>query len=389
MRILPDSPNLDFLRREAKELLGALRENDPTSRLSDAQRQIAEQYGFHTWPELGAEVERRRSDPPTSDQALATTLAGAFGLGEVIEPMTPIAYAIMGRRWSLRTEHGHWLATPVFNWIDEDQAERADDLRGRARAAGVMAPTAVRSRDHTLLFQVEGQRWRVDRWMDLGREVLQPVRSSVARAVGRTLATLHSVGPATDHRLAPGQSGHLTHRHSDDDWDQLILRTAAAKKPWLDDLINLVRNVLRPLQSIDFRPESSLIICINDLSVGTVRMGADDQLVLTHWDFAGPNHPAWELGYVLVHWAVHAPTNPGTARALVDGYQDQRVLPTLDLSSFWPAITANLNWIYNQFCFGLDAPDEQQSYAEGEIRSLIAAPLSVRKLENIIAELRR
>lgn len=73
-------------------------------------------------------------------------------------------------------------------------------------------------------------------------------------------------------------------------------------------------------------------------STGVVRMGPDDGLVLTHWDFAGANHPAWELAYVLVHWAEPPPVNPGTARALVAGYRDRAgAVPPLAESSFWVA----------------------------------------------------
>jgi ankyrin repeat protein len=51
---LPDRPNLDQLRRQAKELRA--RENIA---LSEAQLRIARQYGFASWPKLKAEVEAR------------------------------------------------------------------------------------------------------------------------------------------------------------------------------------------------------------------------------------------------------------------------------------------------------------------------------------------
>lgn len=389
MRILSDTPNLDFLRREAKDLLIALRERDPAIRLAAAQREVADQYGFRSWPELKVEVERRRATPPSPDPTLAPELAAAFGLGSVTGAMSPMAYTIMGRRWRLQTDRGAWLATPVFDWIDEGQTERATELRERARAGGVIAPVAVRTRDGALLHRSEDRAWRVDEWIDFGPEVLQPVRSSVARGVGRTLATIHAVGMPSPDVLTPGGSGHLTFRRSEEDWARLIDRTAAAGKPWAEELRALRTEVLVQLEAIPFVPaQDPLIVCINDLSTGVVRMGPDDGLVLTHWDFAGANHPAWELAYVLVHWAGHPPVNPGTARALVAGYRDRAgAVPPLAEPSFWLAITANLNWTYNQFCFGLDRTGENQAYAEGELRDLLATPLSVPMINGILAEL--
>jgi Family of unknown function (DUF5990)/Domain of unknown function (DUF5655) len=71
MSQLPDRPNLDQLRRQARELLraavggdaSALRRLQSVSQrvtLSAAQLAIAREYGFASWPRLRAEVERSR-----------------------------------------------------------------------------------------------------------------------------------------------------------------------------------------------------------------------------------------------------------------------------------------------------------------------------------------
>jgi len=75
-RSLPNRPNLDQLRRQAKELKDAARAGDPDAvsrlrsyvppgaqvTLSVAQRAIAREYGFTIWPKLKAEVEARTMD---------------------------------------------------------------------------------------------------------------------------------------------------------------------------------------------------------------------------------------------------------------------------------------------------------------------------------------
>src|ERR1041384_4633351 len=51
-RSLPERPNLDHLKNEAKALLKRLRATDPAAKLTDAQRQLARDYGFPTWAQL-------------------------------------------------------------------------------------------------------------------------------------------------------------------------------------------------------------------------------------------------------------------------------------------------------------------------------------------------
>lgn len=55
-RELPRFPNLEHLRNQAKVLLGELRQLAPNAKLSDAQRVLARQYGFPSWPKLKTHV---------------------------------------------------------------------------------------------------------------------------------------------------------------------------------------------------------------------------------------------------------------------------------------------------------------------------------------------
>jgi hypothetical protein len=57
-RQLPTRPNLEYLRKQAKELLAELHTVDPSVQLSDAQHELAREYGFSSWPRLKAHVER-------------------------------------------------------------------------------------------------------------------------------------------------------------------------------------------------------------------------------------------------------------------------------------------------------------------------------------------
>jgi hypothetical protein len=56
-RELPPQPNLEFLRKQAKELLDTLQMQDPSAQLTDAQHRLAREYGFASWPQLKTHVE--------------------------------------------------------------------------------------------------------------------------------------------------------------------------------------------------------------------------------------------------------------------------------------------------------------------------------------------
>jgi ankyrin repeat protein len=75
MSSLPDRPNLEHLRNEAKQRLKALRGAHPAARLSEAQLLVARTYGAASWRELKAAVddhERRRVFQAARDGDLDT-----------------------------------------------------------------------------------------------------------------------------------------------------------------------------------------------------------------------------------------------------------------------------------------------------------------------------
>jgi hypothetical protein len=81
MSELPDRPDLDQLRRQARELLRAAADGEPRAlarlravservTLSAAQLAIAREHGYPSWPALGAEVRRRRFLAESAGQRL-------------------------------------------------------------------------------------------------------------------------------------------------------------------------------------------------------------------------------------------------------------------------------------------------------------------------------
>src|SRR5262249_34466342 len=79
---LPARPNLDWLRKTAKQQLQELRKSKPGAKLAGAQHALAREYGFRSWRALKAEVDRRQALASIGDQTI-TALLRAVGTGQI------------------------------------------------------------------------------------------------------------------------------------------------------------------------------------------------------------------------------------------------------------------------------------------------------------------
>jgi ankyrin repeat protein len=79
---LPARPNLDWLRKTAKQQLQELRKTNPDAKLAGAQLALARRYGFRSWRAMKAEVDRQQALASSGDQAIAALLR-AVGVGEI------------------------------------------------------------------------------------------------------------------------------------------------------------------------------------------------------------------------------------------------------------------------------------------------------------------
>jgi len=66
---LPETPNLEWLRKRAKHRLDELRESSPDAQLADAQFDLAKQYGFPSWRALKSHVDSLTLDGQLFDAA--------------------------------------------------------------------------------------------------------------------------------------------------------------------------------------------------------------------------------------------------------------------------------------------------------------------------------
>ena len=66
---LPDAPNLDWLRKQAKQRLKEIRKTNPDASLADAQLEVARRFGFPSWRSLKAHVDSLTIDGQLFDAA--------------------------------------------------------------------------------------------------------------------------------------------------------------------------------------------------------------------------------------------------------------------------------------------------------------------------------
>src|SRR5262249_43791694 len=75
-RPLPARPNLEHLKNEAKQHLKALRGKDPRVKLAAAQLAVARAYGFASWRELKAHVDKVNVDQTERKRVFDAARAG-------------------------------------------------------------------------------------------------------------------------------------------------------------------------------------------------------------------------------------------------------------------------------------------------------------------------
>ncbi len=80
---LPARPNLEWLRKTAKQQLRELRSRDPAAKLADAQLSLARKHGFSSWRALKAHVDSLICASPTLDDERVATFLRDVGGGRI------------------------------------------------------------------------------------------------------------------------------------------------------------------------------------------------------------------------------------------------------------------------------------------------------------------
>ena len=384
MKVMPDNPNLDHLRQQAKDLLVGLRDSDPNSSLADAQASLAEQYGFRTWTDLKAEADRRRGQADIADPALAREIASRFGLGAVTGPMRSVSRPDeSGRRWLLQTDRGHWAPRTVDDVFPVTDGEDNARFQEAAAQAGITLPTTVRSRAGVVVETIEGNEWRVYEWLPSGPPLAAPVSATIAGAVGEILAIIYALRfPAAG--ICPWSSIRLATIN----WAGLADVAAAKGADWAPLLAAAVPALIELASIGEDAAPCEPVLCHNNLNPGNVRLGPGGRLILTGWEHANGLPPEWEVSTTLANWAVNpnGGINAAGARALLEGYRAQAgSLPALSLDTFRGAATGLQNYLAGQVTLALNAPGkDDKRCADRSVRHLLTHLPSRRTYERVL-----
>lgn len=384
MKTLPDNPNLDHLRRQAKDLLAGLRNSDPSVSLADAQASLAGQYGFDRWTDLKAEVDRRQGKVDVADPALAREIASRFGLGDVTGAMRSVARPDeMGRRWSLETVRGRWAARTVDDVFPVTDGEANARFQEAAARAGVLLPAPVRSVTGAVVEVIAENHWRVYEWAQSGPPLTAPVSATVTREVGGILAAIHALRLPVD-GICPWSS----QRFAATGWAEFADLAAAKRVAWSSVLASAVPTLVGLAAIGAGAAVGEPVLCHNSFIPGNAFLGAGGRLVVTGWEHANGLPPHWEVASALVAWAIvpGGGVNSAGARALLDGYRERAALPTLTLDSFRGAATALQNYVAGQVDLALHVNgDEDRRHADRSVRHLLTHLPSRAIYEQVLA----
>ena len=133
-KALPPRPDLEWLRKAAKQRLAEHRAADPGAKLHQAQLAVAREYGFASWRALKAHVDALSLD----GQLVAATVDGrADLLGELLDKH-PAKLHVTGRDWNrpllhLAADAGHLACVEVllqrgFDVMQRDKFDNAAAL---------------------------------------------------------------------------------------------------------------------------------------------------------------------------------------------------------------------------------------------------------------------
>ncbi len=386
MKMLPDNPSLGHLHQQAKDLLAELRVSNPSAKLSHAQLALAEQYGFHRWHDLKAEVDRRRATLQPAELAVAHALASAFGLGDVTHAMLPVGRGALARTWSIATTRGDWFAVELYDWVSATAVDAGAVLLEAAAAAGVGVPMVARSATGAVVESAGGRRWRVYAAMSLGPSPVKPVGTAVSGRVGGALAKLHRLALPAAGPVGPW----LTGRPPAARWRQLLVSAQQQRVPWLPMLEDALPTLL-DVGSVGIPVEGEqqdTILCHSNLTPSSVRTNRRGDLVIVGWEAAGALPPRWELGYVVLQWGTDArgDINERALRALGEAYvAEGGTLGRIDERMFATAIAAALNWTAGRVERALQADgSEDHALAVNELPELLVHPISRGRIEDLV-----
>ena len=168
---LPARPDLDWLKKTARQRLHQLRGTDPTAKLHQAQLAVARDYGFSSWRALKAHIDGRAGVFAAARAGDGEAVRRAFASG--FDPATPDSdgrtiYQIAKER------HHDAIELLTRNRIENTTPPEAEAIRTIIRAAQNGDTDALRSA------------------LDAHPDLIDAMGGGIKKATALHLATLHN-----------------------------------------------------------------------------------------------------------------------------------------------------------------------------------------------------
>jgi aminoglycoside phosphotransferase (APT) family kinase protein len=296
----------------------------------------------------------------------ADTIAGTFGLGDVVRFAGPVARGVIGQIWRLGTSSGIWAVKEWFGRPDVDELEEGTAFHEAAMGVGVPAPPVVRTPDGRLWIEVGGTTTRVQGWVDLNDRdpMLDPSE------VGRLVGALHQV-PFEGRQPVDAWYAEPVGR---DRWEELTEALTQANAPFVDRLASSIDELVA-LDALVVPPRD-LRTCHRDLWADNLRLTRAGGLCLIDWEDCGLADPSMELA--LVVWEFGR-TDPERARAIHAAYDAVGGPGRVRQASDFSMAIAQLGHIGARACADWlqpSASDDERAFAAEWFGEFIDEPLT-------------
>jgi len=267
----------------------------------------------------------------------AAAIADCFDVGAVPRLSGPVARGEQGHIWRLTTSRGTWAVKEPFEVPAPDEAEEAAAFQEAAVAAGVPAPSVIRTVDGAVFAEVGSATVRLFGWVDLHERtaMIDPV------AVGRVVAAVHQVPFVGRVPLDEWYTDPI----GADRWDELVALVTDAGAPFAAALAGYRDDLVR-LETLMEAP-ADLQTCHRDLFADNVLGTPAGGLCVIDWENCGLADPSQELGLVAFDFGAG---DPERITVLLSAYTAAGGPGRLDRPSRCSMVIAQLGHIGERCC---------------------------------------
>ena len=267
----------------------------------------------------------------------AVAVAHRFDVGADARLSGPVARGEQGQIWRLTTSRGLWAVKEPFEAPPPEEAEEAAAFQEAAVAAGVPAPTVVRTTDGAVFAEVGSATVRL---FD-GAELRERSAMVDPAAVGRVVAAVHQV--PYEGRLPLDEW--YTDPIGADRWDELVALVTEAGAPFAADLAGYRDDLVR-LETLMEAP-ADLRTCHRDLFADNILGTEAGGLCVIDWENCGLADPSQELSLVAFEFGAG---DPDRITALLGAYTAAGGPGRLDRPSRCSMVIAQLGHIGERCC---------------------------------------